>query len=471
VVVWGVFGIEAPVNEEEQDQAEKLTRRERRAQGKGGDGSNEVRDRNERLRREAALQRRKKRADERADALGEGLATGERVDDALVRSADAAGKFVRSQFVWIQWVIVLGLAGGVFYMVNSYRTSVAREKHGHVVGDVLATVLGKVTSEETVPARDPRLVDTRPEFANADERSLKSLEAWRGLKGDQSSELKATARLGAANALYDLRKYDEAIPAYQALLNDKSVQILPLIKLRALEGVGFCLEAQGKLTEALTAFTQLTSLDDKADKQLGRFHMARVHHLLKQDDEAKKLLTELNDQLSKDAPAEGPEDYLGAAVRDLLRTVDPAFAIKERQELAKKQSEEQAKRLAEMIEEMKKRNGNFSLPGEPNLPLPAPMDLEQGDAPEPPPAPAPASAAPAAAAPAPVGSAPSAPAGTSPKPAATTPATGATSTQKPVSSAPKPATPPSPPSAQSAPAPVPAPAAPAPAPAPVQGTP
>jgi len=458
------------VNEEEQDQAEKLTRRERRAQAKGGDGENEVRDRNERLRREAAQLRRKKRADERAEAVGEGLATGERVDDALVRGVDAAGKFVRSQFVWLQWVIVLGLAGGVFYMVHSYRSGIAREKQGHAVGGVLATVLGKVASDESVPARDPRLTDPRPEFATADERSEKSLEAWRNLKGDQSSELKALSRLGAANALYDLRKYDEATQAYQALLADKSVQVLPLVKLRALEGVGFCLEAQGKWTEALAAFTKLTSLDDKADKQLGRFHMARVHHVLKQDDDAKKLLTELNDSLSKDAPAEGPEDYLGAAVRDLLRSVDPTFAIKERQELEKKQAEEQAKRLAEMIEEMKKRNGHFSLPGEPGLSMPSPLGMGGGDE-LPAPGPAPQTAPVAPAAPAPSTAAAPSTTAASPTPAPVPPT--AKPAKKPA--VPAPVAPPTQASnpAPTSPAPAPAPASPAPPPAssPGQGTP
>lgn len=378
------------MTEEEQDPPEKLTRRERRAQAKGDDQPNAIRDRNERLRAQAAAQRRKRRSEERAEAVGEGLATAERFDDALTRSADAARKFVGSNFAWMQWLFVLGVGLGIFALVMRYRSGLEREKHGHTVAGVLATAFGKIKSEEASEARDPRLVDTRPEFDSDVDRSNQALSAWQKLRAKQSPEVQAIARLGAAHAQYDLKKYDEALEAYRALAGDKGVGATsPAVKAHALEGIGFCLEAQSKYPEALEAFKKLADLGDKPQKQLGRFHVARIHHLLHQDDEAKKILNELNTALTKDALPGEPQEYLTAAVQDLLRTVDPAFAIQERQELEKKQAEEQAKRLAEMIEQMKQRNGNFSLPGEPSMPLPTPLPLEEGAAPAPqqPPAP------------------------------------------------------------------------------------
>ncbi len=364
MVVGGVFGIEAPVTEEERDneQEPQLTRRERRAQGKGGDSSGTVRDRNQRLRSEAAAQRKRQRAEERAAAMGEGLDASERVDDAIARSADAAGKFVRNNFAWMQWAIILGAGVGIATLVMRYRNTTLGEKHGHVLASVLDAEYGSIAAEEPVEPRDPRLVDPRTEFESAEAKAKAAHDAWAGLKKGQSPEVLAMAQLAAAHALYDQKKYAEARKGYQALVGDaRAVSV----KERAIEGVGFTWEAEGKLDEALAQFKKLSAVEQVPQKRLGRFHEARVLHLQGKDDEAKKLLSELNSKLSEGAPAEGPRDYLGAAVRDLLRIVDPEFAVTERQELEKKQAEEQAKRLQEMIEQMKKKNGNFSLPGLP----------------------------------------------------------------------------------------------------------
>ena len=366
MVVWGVFGIEAPVTDEDQQEPqEKLTRRERRAQAKAGD-TVDVRDRNQRLRSEAAATRKQQRAEERAVALDEGLGASERVDDALARSVDATGKFVKNNFIWLQWLIVLGAGAAVFALIMRYRNAADSEKQGHVLASVLSTEFAKVPSDEPTEARDPRLTDTRTEFSNAEERDKKALEAWSKLTRKQAPEVLGMAQLAAAHAKYDLKQYDAAKSAYEELI--KNPKLAPEIKARALEGVGFVLEAQGNFTGALAAFQKMDHLDDAYFKRLGRFHSARAHHLLGQNEEAKKLLSELNATLSKDQDAEGPRDYLGAAVRDLLRTVDPVFAVTERQELEKKQAEEQSKRLQEMIAEMQKKNGKFSMPGLPGSP-------------------------------------------------------------------------------------------------------
>lgn len=383
MVVWGVFGIEAPVTDEEQEQQEKLTRRERRAQAKGGTSSEQVSDRNQRLRAEAANRRKQQRSAERLTAMGEGLATGERVDAALVRSSEMASKFVRSNFAWLQWMVVLGVGVAIYIPIMRYRNNVDGEKNGHVLAAALGVEFGKVSSDEPIEQRDARLVDTRTEYASEQERSQKALVAWAGLK-EQAPEVMLGAQLAAANASYDLKEYAAAISAYEKLLANKDIGKHPQIKLHALEGIGFSLEAQAKYPEALAAFKKIDSIDDRGAKQIGRLHTARVHHLLNQNDQAKTILTELDTALSKTSASsiDRPEDYLVAAVRELLRTVDPAFAIKERKQLEQEQAAEQAERLKQMIEEMQKKNGNLSFPGLPDMPAPQPAQLDEAEAPE-----------------------------------------------------------------------------------------
>lgn len=269
MVVWGVFGIEAPVTDEEQEQQEKLTRRERRAQAKGGTSSEQVSDRNQRLRAEAANRRKQQRSAERLTAMGEGLGTGERVDAALVRSSEMAGKFVRNNFAWLQWMVVLGVGVAIYIPIMRYRNNVDAEKNGHVLAAALGVEFGKVSSEEPIEQRDARLVDTRTEYASEQERSQKAREAWAGLK-EQAPEVMLGAQLAAANASYDLKEYAAAISAYEKLLASKDIGAHPQIKLHALEGIGFSLEAQAKYPEALDAFKKIDSIDDRGAKQIGR---------------------------------------------------------------------------------------------------------------------------------------------------------------------------------------------------------
>lgn len=448
------------------DEEQNLSRRERRAQGKSGksgdSGSEEIKDRNQRLRAEAAAKRRKLREEERSSAAQEGLATGERVDDALSRSADAGVRFLRANFVWLQWIVIAGLAAGMGFLIYEYREDVAAEKAGTKLAGILSTEFGRIASTDAVTPSDRRLVDPRPEFESEQVRAQKAAEKWNSLKGAKAGALKLSAMLGRAGALYDQGKFVEARAAYESILADGQSKLLPQIKGRALEGVGFTLESEKKYEEAKTAFEKLSSVESKEFSGLQKFHVARIEFLLGNRDKAKELLSALDTKLSEGAGPQGPTDYLGAAVRDLLKTVDPTKAQEEQQAL----SAEQMQEFLKQFEAMQKNNGT---PGEPPG-MPAPMELpessEEGDLP-PSEATAPAEnnqAAPPAS--------PQAP----PAPAAAAPAQPPTPKAPVAAPTPKPPTPP-----RSAPEPAPAPPQPAPsaptpttpptAPAPSPGTP
>src|SRR5690606_1269270 len=157
-------GIEAPVSDEEQT----LSRRERRAQAKKGgtvEGTGEtVKDRNQKLRADAAARRRKARQEERSAAAAEGLDAGERMDDAFVRSSAATGRFLRDNMVWLQWLVILGIAGAMGALIYNYRQQVKSEKVGARVASVLDAQFGRLAEAEEIPQSDPRLVDPREEF-------------------------------------------------------------------------------------------------------------------------------------------------------------------------------------------------------------------------------------------------------------------------------------------------------------------
>jgi hypothetical protein len=225
------------------------------------------------------------------------------------------------------------------------------------------------------------------------------------------------------------------------------------------------LEARGELAQAKEAFGKLKNFGIEDFVGLSDFHVARIEFLEGHRDKALELLKPLDEKLSKDAGPQGPTDYLGAAVRDLLKTVDPTAAARELAEMRKLQEKEQQERIRKMIEEMQKNaaKGGAPMPEIPGLPpvaapedssAPEPAAASQteaaADSPQQPsvPTPAPVSAAPAPKAAPPAPKAASAPAPSAAKAASPT----AVAPKAPAPAVPQSSSPPTP----AAPAPTPA---------------
>ncbi len=446
------------------DEEQNLSRRERRARAKSGqsdDGKTEdIKDRNQRLRAEAAARRRKLREEERSAAASEGLDAGERVDDALVRGADASAKFLRDNFAWLQWIIIAGLAAGMGFLIYEYRKEVDGEKQGAKLASILATQFGRIAAADPVTPSDRRLVDTRPEFESEAAKAKKAAEAWQALKDAKTAELRLSAGLGRAGALYDLGQNAEARKAYEAVAGDTQSGLHPQLKGRALEGIGFTFEAEQKYEDAKKAFEKLGAVETDEFKHLRKFHIARIEYLLGNRDKAQEMLTELDAKLSEGAGPQGPTDYVGAAVRDLLKTVDPKKAQEEQQALSAAQMQE----FLKQFEAMQKQGGGPEIPGMPSGPIELPSTSDEGDLPPEDNA-APLGegegTAPEPSAPAPAPAPQPDPAlGKAPAPQSPVPQKAAPPEPAPAPRAPAPAAP-----ARTVPAPTPAPAAPAPAPA------
>lgn len=448
-----------------ESETENVSRRERRAKAKGA-ATEEVKDRNQRLRSSAAARRRDRQRELEA-ATRQGLDTGERIDDVLTRTADATGRFMRSNFKWLQWVIVAGVAGALAFMVYDYRQDLQREKNGTSLAAALDAVYGRLSSDEPAQPADRSLVDTREEFSTADERIKAANSAWKKLAAAKKSpELTLMARLGEASVLYDERKFAEARGVYEQVVSDPTSARFPHLKARAQEGIGLAYEAENKSEDALKAFSTLKDMG-RDSEELGTFHVARVKYTQGETSEAQGALERLLEKLSARRAATDRPGYLEAATEDLLKTVDPARAAK-----PQGMDPAQLEALRRQLEQLQRGAGNMPA-------LPAPTPAESGDssateesapAPEPQPSEEPAQAADKApsAKSEPASPSPSSPAASQPPPAPVlAPKTAAPAPQKQAEPSPQG----SPPKAKApmepeAPAPqAPAPVAPAPAPA------
>ena len=116
--------------------------------------------------------------------------------------------------------------------------------------------------------------DVDESYTSAEERSNKALETFRTIERDHGSSAAAVwGHLGRANALFSLGKYPEAQKAYAVLSKDTDDG---RVKPRAVEGLGFALEAQKKYSEAGKHFAELSLMGGGRHKVLGDYHQARM---------------------------------------------------------------------------------------------------------------------------------------------------------------------------------------------------
>jgi tetratricopeptide (TPR) repeat protein len=381
----------------------------RSASGKGGEA---IKDRNKRLRDEAA-RKRAQRKRERSEAAAEGLDAGERVDDALTRTAHATGKFLQKNIAWLQWVFVAGAAGSIGYLIYDYRVQLANEKATDALMAAVAAQQGRVAGGDEWRSPDPNLVDPRAEFASEEERLKAAEERYRAALGDVGNQgTRLFAHLGLAGVLYDQGRYADARAEYEAAKDDPAATKNPVARARAFEGIGLSLEAEGEREEAAKAFAQLADVEGYGN--LGRYQQARLWHAQGESAKALETLKKVREDLVKDAPVGARPGFLQASVEELMRAIDPE-AVPAPAAAGQGITPEQLQELQRQFEELQRKQQQLPQGAEGSLTPPGSEEVP-GSLAAPPAAP-PAPATPAAPAAPPAQKAPSAPTQASPAPA------------------------------------------------------
>jgi tetratricopeptide (TPR) repeat protein len=143
-------------------------------------------------------------------------------------------------------------------------------------GRALAQAVSEVS--EAIRADQERLADEQEGAATEAKKpdAAKALREFREtVRRYPGTEAAGWARLGEAKELYAAGKYAEPAWAYDAAVeaadNDE------FVKSRALEGLGFSLEAQKKYAEALDRFRHMAELAGGAFAPLAEYHVARMY--------------------------------------------------------------------------------------------------------------------------------------------------------------------------------------------------
>ena len=268
------------------------------------------------------LKRRREQASEPTRPIN--LLPGEMVDDAFARSTSAAGKWIRTNFGKIQWVILAGLAaaGGYALYASQIEKTAAAATGALVAG--ITVEHGKVMVEDK-RSDEEKEYDTSKIFKTVDERADAALAAYRKAAAEHPGSASALlARLGEAGVLLDKRDWAGAIEAYNAVLASKLATNDADVRGRSIEGVGLAKEGKGDLDAATASFKELQAIDERGFKELGMYHEARMLLAKGEKDKAKDLLKQIHDKLVVPTPEGKPFRYLETVVDEALRRLDPS---------------------------------------------------------------------------------------------------------------------------------------------------
>jgi tetratricopeptide (TPR) repeat protein len=283
---------------------------------------------NRQARRTAAAKARADRKRERVETAAIGLDAGEMVDDALVRATDKISRFGRRHWNAIQWVIGLGLIGGLGYQVFTWYRRNVDAKTTDVLFEGALAEQGTIgdPADQGKPDSNGVIAPT-PIFETEAARQAAALAAYR-----KAAELRpgtpaeGFARLGEGGVLLELGKADEAIAAYDRVASSSVAQKHPEIRAGALQGRGLALESKGDLAGARAAFDELGTLGGFENQAL--YQQARLAQAQGDLPAAKAALSKLFKALGppKVASLGGlPErpDFLRERATQLAGVVDP----------------------------------------------------------------------------------------------------------------------------------------------------
>lgn len=342
------------------------------------------RDRNKRLREEAAGIRPKRGT----KVPARNLEAGEMVDDALARSSQAAGDWLKKNFAVVQWLIIALVVGWVAYAIYSYRAGKQAAEASNKLSTAIAAENARIGTDESKPDPQTGIVDTRPSYPTEEARLEAAETQYRAIADGSPSTAASFAKLGLASVLYDQGKYADAKTAYQAVKDSKLASQDQGVKGRALEGVGMSQEALGDKDGASKSFGELVNIDALGFNALGAYHQARLAFAAGNTVKAKELLQDAQKRLDAatgDAKksAGGAQGYLQQSVRDLLRHVDPSAVPAPSNGLTAEQLQELQEQMSgggegkglsqEKLQELLKRMAKTApAPGTPAPPASAP---------------------------------------------------------------------------------------------------
>lgn len=216
-------------------------------------------------------------------------------------------------------VIVLILISGIIYHLSLYAAIRSTKLLIHVIKYDTAEVKEK---EDKKNKKEEEILNKfivrSIKFSSKEEKAQKTIEEYKKILkeyGDKS-ELGIIALIGIANNYYMLKNYSEALNYYKRAFSN--VEKVPYLKFLVIESMGLCYEALNKLKEAKEQYLTLEKLEEKNNKLVAKYHLARIEYKLGNKDSSIDYLK----QIMEDENVE-TNFYIYSQAREMLAFIAP----------------------------------------------------------------------------------------------------------------------------------------------------
>jgi tetratricopeptide (TPR) repeat protein len=222
--------------------------------------------------------------------------------------------------------------------------------------------VGDDEESKSIP-EELRRWDNRPIFADVEQRLSTAEKDYKAtIERFGKTGAGDYARLQLAGVKYDQESFDESMNLYRQVRSGRLAQDDLEVRGRAIEGIGFCLEAKSDLEGALKSFRELSNLEGSLEfAVLGLYHQARVLVSQGKQDMAKELLLKAQKRLGddKDSAAAG---YFRRPIQDALSEIDPSSVAASTSPDLSELLRQDPSRLQRMINNLKNK-GSGAPPG------------------------------------------------------------------------------------------------------------
>ena len=211
-------------------------------------------------------------------------------DKEIAEGVEAASSWLdRNQRVL--WGMLAGLlvVGVLTIKISSSREQASRDAT-EALREAARAAIAPVIAETELA--DNVKDDDRETFPTEKARATEALAKYKSvIKKFPGTMAARWARLGEGNALLELGRFEEAEKAFRAANAEAEEE--QILRFRALEGLGFALEGQKRLTDAKDVFVRAVDVSDGLYRADSDLHVARMLAAEGKSDEAVKRLQAL----------------------------------------------------------------------------------------------------------------------------------------------------------------------------------
>jgi tetratricopeptide (TPR) repeat protein len=222
-------------------------------------------------------------------------------------------------FGGIAVMILLGV--GIAYGIDKRASTRAADAYKIVnVAEIFVAEVRGPDAPPDRPGMPPRRIQPYPDYTARARAALSAAE--QASQASANPVAASIARFQRGLALYDLGRYAEAKTALEGVIGSDLAGLEP----RALEVLGFSLEALNDLPGALRRFEELARIEGDDWRNLGAYHQARVLRRQNQNDRAKDLLRRLIERADRSRPDDSSPSIARAVLeqaRALLHEMAP----------------------------------------------------------------------------------------------------------------------------------------------------